>query len=122
MKKFSSLEEYLNAQTEEGRQMLSEIRDIIHNTLPNIEESMSYGAPTFNLKPNAKYDDKLMMAGYKNHISFYPNKVTLDVFKDRLKDYKVLKGTIQIMHNEKIPKGLIKDMVNHSYKMVNKIE
>ena len=119
MIKYDNYDDYIKSMNVRSKEMLNQLRSIIKETIPNAEETMSYGVPAFNLKPNAKLDDKIMIAGFKNHVGFYPNPLTIEVFKDRLSEYKVLKGTVQILHKKEIPVELIKEMVLYRYNMVN---
>lgn len=120
MIKYDSFISYIEAQNERSRQLLIELREIILEALPNAKEAMSYGAPAFELKENAKLKDKIMIGGYKNHVSLYPYPDTLKVFKSKLTKYKVLEGTIQFSNKEELPKELIKEMVIFRYNEVNK--
>jgi len=119
MEKYNSFDEYIKPQPERGRDMLIELRSLILEAVPNIIESMGYGAPAFDLIPNAKLNDKIMLGGFKNHVSFYPHKDTIKVFNEELKPYKVLESTIQFSHKEEIPKELVKRMVVYRYNVVN---
>lgn len=120
MQKFKSWDEYFSIQSERSREMLNELREIITEVLLDAEESWGYGVPAYNLVPNAKLDKKIMIAGFKNHVSFYPSADTIEFFKEELTGYKVLKGTIQFMHKQKLPRELIKSMILHRYKTIIK--
>lgn len=120
MEKNNVFDTYLESQSEEGKQMLIHLRTIFHNTIPGIKESMSYGVPAFDLKPNAKMKDKIMIAGFKKHVGLYPHPDTIEAFKDRLTPYIISKGTVQIQYHQEIPDELIKDMIVYRYKEVNR--
>ena len=120
MKKYTTWEEYLNDLPPQAKERLLELKEIITEALPYYEESWGYGVPAFNLIPNAKLNDKIMMNAYKNHVGFYPHKDTLNHFKDELKDFKVLESTLQIKYTQVLPKDLLKRMVQYRYNQVVK--
>ena len=118
MIKYDSLEAYRKSLPEISLPHLDGVIDIIKE-LPYFEVNMSYGVPSFNLKEKAKYSERIMVTCYKEHISIYPHKETLHVFKDKLAIYKVLKGTIQIRYANPLDKELLKEVLLHSYHVVN---
>lgn len=118
MKKYNSWADYFDAQPARGREMLEEMKQIFEETVPEAEESWGYGVPAYDLVPNAKLDKKIMIAGFKNHIGFYPSPDTIETFIDELEGFKVLKGTIQIKHKQEIPTDLIRRMILHRYHMI----
>ncbi len=115
MKKYQSWDEYFDDQPPRGKEMLQELRQIFKETIPSATESWGYGVPAYELVPNAKNDKKIMIAGFKNHVGFYPTPETIEAFIDELKDYKLSKGTIQFQHSQELPKELIKKMILHRY-------
>lgn len=119
MIKYKSLEAYNDSLPQQAKDYLNQIVELLKE-LPYYEVNMSYGVPSFNLKENAKYTERIMVTCYQNHISLYPHKETINVYKDQLKIYKVLKGTIQIKYENPIDKVLIKEILQHSYHTVNK--
>lgn len=120
MKKYKSWEEYIEDQTPRGVEMLEELKELIINTLPYAEQTMGYGVPAFNMVPNAKLENKIMVAAFKNHVSFYPHKDTIKHFLPDLSEFKVLEGTIQIKYSQDIPTELFKKMLLHRYEVIIK--
>lgn len=119
MKKYESFIEYINDQTPRGKEMLNQLYDLIHEVVPDAEESMGYGVPSYAMKPHAKLQDKIMIAGFKSHVGFYPHHLTIDAFKDKLKPYKTLEGTVQFQYTQDIPKDLVKEMILFRYNAVH---
>lgn len=120
MVKYESLDEYVESLPQKTKEKLLELREIVMEALPVVKEVMAYGVPAFDLKEKAKLNDKIMIAGFKNHVGFYPNPDTIVYFKDKLIPFKTLKGTIQFQLKDDLPKDLIKEMVKHRYNVVNK--
>jgi len=119
MQKFDNFDEYLESIPEIGKMMLLKIRELFHQLIPDIEESMSYGVPAFNLKKDAKMNDKIMVAGFKKHIGIYPHPSTIEAFKEQLESYKLSKGTIQFQYKDELPLELIKDIILFRYREIN---
>ncbi len=98
--------EYLESvPSAEARAALQTLRQTIRAAAPEAEEVISYGIPIFKCHG--------MVAGYaafKNHCSFFPGHTVAD-FAEGLRDFKVLKGTVQFTPEEPIPEALVIAMV-----------
>jgi uncharacterized protein YdhG (YjbR/CyaY superfamily) len=116
--KFNSIDEYLAHQSEAARKKLFELRELIHEVVPDTEELMNYNIPAFTLIKCGKRDHQVMIAGYKTHVGFYPHPDTIKHFKSELKKYKSGKGSVQFPINDDIPKELIKKMIRYRKKML----
>jgi uncharacterized protein YdhG (YjbR/CyaY superfamily) len=79
--------------------------------VPEVEEAISYGIPTFKL-----YGNLVHFAGYKNHIGFYPGAAGVETFKEGLSEYKLSKGTVQFPIDKPIPFDLIIKIVDFRVK------
>ncbi|MCX6730936.1 MAG: DUF1801 domain-containing protein [Candidatus Roizmanbacteria bacterium] len=91
--------------------ILESLRKTIKKIVPNAEETIAYGIPTFKLNGNLVH-----FAAYKNHIGFYPSPSGIDAFKSELSQYKLTKGTIQFPMNVPLPLDLIKRIVKFRVK------
>lgn len=107
----SEVDEYIKKQPEEVQKILTKIRKIMNDNVPNGEEGISYGIPTIYL--NGKY--LVYFAGFKKHISVYP-ATTEAAQKAGLLEYKVYKGTLKFPLDEPIPYELIEKFVNERVK------
>ena len=76
---------------------------------------MSWQMPTFWQGENL-----IHFAAFKNHIGIYPGGEATTVFAERLTDYKVSKGTIQLKFNKPIPYDLIKEITEWRVACVEK--
>jgi uncharacterized protein YdhG (YjbR/CyaY superfamily) len=111
-KKFTTVDEYINAFPENIQFLLEVIRDTIKEAAPEAEEVISYNIPAF------KFHGMLIFySAYKNHISISipPSKV-YEIFKEELSAYKVSKSAIQLPLNQKLPLKLIADMTRFRLK------
>ncbi len=85
---------------------LKEIREIIKKEAPHAEECISWGMPTFRQDGNLVH-----FAGNKMHVGFYPGGSPVEVFKEKLVDYKTSKGAIQFPYNKPFPVDLIAEII-----------
>ena len=102
----ASVEQYLaEVHPPAARASLEHLRAVIRKAAPDADEVISYGIPTFK--------DHGMLASYaafKNHCSFFPGSV-VSQFEDKLKGYKLAKGTIQFPHDKPLPDALVTEIV-----------
>lgn len=113
MPSYESIDDYIADQSEEAQQKLEEIRQIIHEAVPDAEEALNYKVPAFILVPGGKRDHQIMMAAYAKFIGFYPFPMTMAEFSVELKDYKQGKGSVQFPLDKPLPKDLIRRMVRY---------
>lgn len=108
---FGTIDEYIANQPGEVGKALQELRSIIKEAAPEAVETMNYKIPAFNLVPNGKRDQQIMMAGYAKFVGLYPFPTTMEKFADELKGYKQGKGSVQFPLDKPLPKDLITRMV-----------
>jgi uncharacterized protein YdhG (YjbR/CyaY superfamily) len=109
MKKCDAIENYISSFPPNTQNILNDIRKTILNLSPNLQETMSYGIPTFDL--NGKH--LVHFAGYKKHIGFYPGPEAIEIFRDELNNYKTSKGTIQFPIDKPIPIELVQKITKY---------
>jgi len=105
---FKTVDEYMTEVPKNVREILEELRRVIKESVPEAEETISYGMPTFNL------DGKSFahFAAHKNHIGFYPaGSSAIEAFKKELSSFKTSKGAIQFPLDKPIPFDLVKKIV-----------
>ena len=114
MKKFASVEEYIENAPEEVRGKLRDMRAAIRDVAPEAEERMSYEMPYYG------YMGRLAYFGYtKNHIGLYIPTPTLAEHKEDLEgyDYEPKGATVRFPLDKELPIGLIKKLVRARMKM-----
>lgn len=89
--KSATVDAYIASFPEQSRKAMEQIRNLINDMVPEAEESISYGMPTFKL--HGRY--LVYFAAYKNHIGFYPAPVNSEAFQQDLAGYKTGKGSVQ---------------------------
>lgn len=72
-----------------------------------MQEKISYAIPAFTLDGR----NLVYMAGFKNHIGFYPAPVGIDAFKEEFSQLKTGKGSVQFPLDKPMPLDLITRIV-----------
>lgn len=107
MKKVETYEEYSLDFPVETQLILENLKNFIQNLLPESTLCINYGIPTFKIKGK----NAIHFGGFKNHIGLYPGAEAVEVFAERLKDFKTSKGAIQFPLKDDLPFDLIKEIV-----------
>jgi uncharacterized protein YdhG (YjbR/CyaY superfamily) len=102
-----SFAEYLQNIPEESKPKLLELMAIIKEVVPQAQEAISYGIPTY------KYLGTLVAVGVaKKHVSFYTmSSETLRHFETQLQGMDYSSGTIRFKFDAVLPKNLIQEIV-----------
>jgi uncharacterized protein YdhG (YjbR/CyaY superfamily) len=108
--KFELIDEYIAIFPNDVQEILQKIRKIIKEIVPEAEEAISYGIPTF--KMHGTY--VIYFAGFKNHVSLYPIPQVSESFKNQIAKHIKGKGTVQFPLEKPIPYDLIKQFVKFS--------
>ncbi|GHT30475.1 hypothetical protein AGMMS49574_10260 [Bacteroidia bacterium] len=101
-----NIDEYIDGFPPMIQEIMTILRETIHEAAPEAREKISWGMPTFSQK-------KLLVqfGGFKNHLGFFPGPEAIEAFKDELTEYKTSKGTIQFPYKKPIPLELVKKIV-----------
>ena len=100
-----TIREYIDSQDEGIRPRLNAIYDTIRAAIPEAEERLSWGMPTFWKGRNI-----IHFAPAKAHIGLYPGAEAVELFAPRLTEYKTSKGAIQLPNNRELPLELIAEI------------
>ncbi len=107
------VDEYIAGFPQQTQEILEQVRTIIKKIVPEAEETISYGIPTFNL--NGTY--LLYVGAYQKHIGVYPISSTIDQIDKKFAAYRTSgKGTVQFPLNEPMPLDLISKLVEFQVK------
>ena len=99
------IDAYITSCPKERQPVLNELRNAIKDVLPEAEEMIKYGIPTFYQKENLVH-----FSNAKNHIGFYPTPSGITHFEKELSSYKTSKGAVQFPANQELPLALIKEI------------
>lgn len=97
-----TVDEYIAAQPEELQPRLYLLRDTLRSALPDVQERISWGMPTY-----WKGHNIIHFALAKKHIGVYPGPEAVEHFAEELQEFPSSKGTIQFPHNKPLPTELI---------------
>ncbi|MBA4384083.1 MAG: hypothetical protein C0410_05050 [Anaerolinea sp.] len=106
-----SIDQYISEAPQEVQQKLRELRAVIKAEVPDAEERIAYGMPTFSQNGNLVH-----FAAFKNHIGFFPTPSGVENFTNELAKYKTSKGTVQFPLDEEIPMDLVREIVRFRLK------
>lgn len=103
----TNVNDYIACFPADIQEILTRIRKIILNQATDVEESITYGMPSYKTfgKP------LIYFAGFKNHIGFYATPSGHTEFANELAGYKHGKGSVQFPIDEPIPYDLIRKIV-----------
>jgi len=110
--RFRTIDEYIAAFPKNVQDILQELRQVIRESAPKVEETISYGIPTFDLGGR----HLVHFAAYKNHVGFYPTSSGIKAFKKELSPFETSKGTVQFPLDKPIPFDLVKKIVKFRVK------
>ncbi len=109
MKKIQTIDDYIALFPSGVQTVLSAVRLLISEIIPEATETINYGIPTFKL--NGK--NLVHFGAFKKHIGFYPGSEAMEHFDKDLAKYKRAKGSVQFLFEEKIPVELVKKIVTY---------
>jgi uncharacterized protein YdhG (YjbR/CyaY superfamily) len=107
----SSVDAYIASFPTAVHERLELIRQTIRQVVPEAQEKISYGIPTFTLDGNL-----IHYAAFKSHIGIYPGSAAIAAFRKDLAGYKTSKGTVQLPSDAAIPCALIERIVRFRIK------
>ena len=97
------------------RDALQAVRVAIAELLPEADEVIKYGIPTFAINGNGV----IGFDGWKDHNSIFPYSASInEILKDDLAKYKKTKGSIHFDKEKPFPKTLLKKIVKERLKQI----
>ncbi|MGV3762127.1 iron chaperone [Parapedobacter sp.] len=107
---FKTIDEYQSTFPVPIRERMQQIREVVKEAVPGIEEVISYQIPAFKI---GKFF-LIYYSAYTNHISLSSpwSDELLKEFADDLKGYKVSRSAIQLPNDRPLPLDLIKRIVS----------
>jgi uncharacterized protein YdhG (YjbR/CyaY superfamily) len=105
---FRDIDDYISAHVPDRRPALIEIRNLIHECIPDAHEVISYQMPAFKFNGAVIY-----FASFKNHFSVFVRPKYLDVFRSKFWEYKLSRSAIQFPADKPLPHALLTDLVQY---------
>jgi uncharacterized protein YdhG (YjbR/CyaY superfamily) len=99
----TDVDTYLAGLPPATRRAVARVRATVHDAVPGLGESISYGIPTFtrNGRP------VLHVAGWRDHVAVYPRPRGDPALTADLAPYASGKGTVKFALSEEIPLALV---------------
>ncbi len=108
MKKYGSVDEYIESFPENVQEILKTLRRTIKSAAPQATEDISYGMPVYKQNGNLVY-----FGGFKDHVSFFPTGGGVEAFKKEIGEYVTGKGTASFPLDKPLPLDLITKIVEY---------
>ena len=103
------VEAYYDAQPEPQRTTLLAMRATVSRLLPNSEQVLSYGVPTFKVRGKGVAG----LAGFAAHCGYLPMSGSVTAaLADRLAGHSVTKGSVRVPVDQPLPDELIEALVD----------
>jgi uncharacterized protein YdhG (YjbR/CyaY superfamily) len=97
------------------RDCLEALRQAIREALPDADEVIKYGIPTFAIEGKGV----IGFDGYKNHNSIFPYSGAINErLKDDLVNYEQTKGSIHFGKEKNFPKTLLRKIIRERLKQI----
>ena len=104
----SPIDAYLAKRPADQREALQRLRAQISGLLPDAQESISYGIPTFKLDGRAV----VWYAGWKSHCTIYPlTDSFLAAHTDELEGFERTKGSLHFTPDAPLPERIVEGLV-----------
>lgn len=110
----ATVEEYFENVGAGKKAEYERVKRIVKTVVPEAEETISYGMPTFKYKGRGI----LFFGVFKDHLSIFPGSAVR--LKDKLEGYKMSKGTIQFTLDKPLPDEVIKEILLTRLKTISK--
>ena len=103
----ATVEEYVGALPPAQREQFERIRRIVRGVIPDAEETISYGIPTF--KHRGKY--LIYFAAFKDHMSVYPTMGAVAATKGT-------RGTFRLTEDDPVPEDVVRAIVSRRLEVI----
>ena len=110
-RKPASVDAYVTGFPPDVRMILERLRVTARKLLPDAQETISYGIPTYKRNGPVVY-----FAAFKAHIGFYPPVLGDAALEKAVARYANDKGNLRFPLDEPLPMALIERIVRHQAK------
>ena len=106
-----TVNEYIELQDTQAHAHLTELRNVILSTIPDVKERILWSMPYF-----IKGEASISMAACKKHISFYVDAETIEYFLQFGTDFTVKKNAIYLPYAKELPVEILKNIVKRCFR------
>ncbi len=112
MSRSAEIDAYIAAlENPDRRAALTRLRDVAHEAVPGVAESLDYSMPTFSKDGQVVCS----LASQKHHMSLYTcGQVVLDAFAKELAGFNCGKGCVRFKKDADMPSGLAKRIIERA--------
>lgn len=100
-----SVAEYIKLQPSEARPHLNELRNMIQNSVSDVNERIAWSMPYYE-----KEGKSISFSACKKHISFYAGVEAIEKFALDLNEFVTKKNAIYFPYDKALPKKLIENI------------
>lgn len=101
------VDSYIKQFDEKKQMLLQELRKLILDTVPEAEEKIAWGAPTYYLNGYL-----IQFAVCAHHLGFYCTPTAIDHYKEELKGIPCNnKNTVQLAYDKPLPEEIIRKLI-----------
>ena len=112
----TEVDAYLEALEEPKRGTLSHLRQTIIELLPDAEQGISYGSPSFKVRGTAIAG----FAAFKNHLSYLPHSGSvLKELEPELRGYSTSPGALRFAVDTPLPRELVAKLIEVRLRQVS---
>jgi uncharacterized protein YdhG (YjbR/CyaY superfamily) len=117
---YTTVDEYIEAFAADVKLRLLQIRKLIKSTVPESEEYISYGMPSYKFHGILVY-----FSAFKKHIGLFSVPNLHPDFVEKFAPYKTGRGSVQFPFDKPLPIDFIKELLefsaNENIKKLNSI-
>jgi uncharacterized protein YdhG (YjbR/CyaY superfamily) len=105
-----TFDEQLAGISEPQKAEFERLRQVVRRAVPGVQESVSYGMPTFKYKARPLLGFKAS----KNHLSVFPfSPQAIEAARDALAGWDLSKGTVRFTPDKPIPDSALEQLLRH---------
>lgn len=116
MDKPTTIAQYIASFEDDTKTRLALLYKTIKNELPEADESISYGLPTFKINNHPV----IYFGGFSHHIGLYATPDGHAEFEEELSKYKRGKGSVQFPDDRPLPLDLVRRIARYRYEQLKK--
>jgi len=102
----TAFQDYILAAPVEAQMRLVEILTFVHDKLPNAEQVIYHGIPTFFVKKR----DVINIGAYRDHLGVHVGYSLADYLKQKYPEYQYTKSAIQFLYTQPLPFDILNDI------------
>ena len=103
----SAVDDYIQAQPDDARAMLQQLRGVILAAAPRAEESIRYGIPSYTLDGRAM----ISLGAWKRHVGLYPVHVLDEALEREVAPLRTARSTVRLDLKKPFPRPLMERVI-----------